>query len=389
MRVALFTNTYPPSLNGVANVTHFYRLGLSEVGHEVHVFAPAPDGDDPFEDDPMVHHYPSVRVPGEVDYMLALPLPFCLQLVRELDELDFDLVHSQHPAWVGKWGQRVGHRRDLPVVSTAHTEYQLYATRTFLPSDWIEPVVTKHIVRFFNDCHVVTTPVDSMRRRIIESGVEVPVEIVPNPVDLSKLGEPERNTTRRKLGLSDDDEVVGYLGRLSPVKRLPMLIDAAAQLAERRPDVRLVVVGDGGVAESLQKRARKILGDRAIFTGSVPHCEVAHYHAAFDVFVTASRSETQPLAYTEAMYVGTPVVALATPGAADMIEDGTNGLLVPPESGAEGLAGALDTVLSEPKLAQRLREGGRQFARARHYTEVAHRLEAVYEMARDRAACGR
>ncbi len=388
MRVALFSNTYPPSLNGVANVTHFYRLGLAERGHDVHVFAPAPGGEDPFADDPAVHRYPSLRVPGEVDYMMALPDFLCRAMAREIDAMSFDLVHAQHPVWVGRWGQRLARASGIPLVSTAHTQYELYANRTFLPTEWIEPVVTRHVVRYFNRCQVVTTPVEWMRARLVGRGVRSPVELVPNPVDLSKLREPRREATRAELGLNGQDVVIGYLGRLSPVKRIPLLIDAVALLAQQRPEVRLVVVGDGADRHEMARRARKRLGDRVIFTGAVPHRDVSHYHAAFDVFATASKSETQPLAYTEAMFVGTPVVALGTPGAADMIVDGRSGLLVPPNDGAAGLAAALERVIADRALADRLREGGRQFAEARHYSSVAERLEEIYALASDRCAAG-
>jgi 1,2-diacylglycerol 3-alpha-glucosyltransferase len=388
MKVALFTNSYPPSLNGVANVTHFYRLGLSERGHDVHVFAPAPKGEDAFADDPAVHRYRSVRVPGEVDYMLALPPVFCKGVGRMVDGIGFDLIHTQHPIWVGTWGQSAARRMGIPVVSTAHSQYEYYANRTFLPTEWIEPAVTRHVVRYFNRCHVVTTPVKWMQARLIDRGVACPVELVPNPVDLSTLGEPEREATRAKLGLTDDDVVVGYLGRLSPVKRIPLLVDAVALLAKRRPQVMLVVVGDGADREAIYRRAKKRLGDRVIFTGSVPHKEVAHYHASFDVFATASKSETQPLAYTEAMYVGTPVVALGTPGAADMIVDGENGILVPPQAGVTGLAEGLERVISDASLAYRIRAGGRRYAQERHYATVADRLEEIYTLAADRSASG-
>ncbi len=388
MRIALFTNTYAPALNGVANVTHFYRLGLAERGHEVHVFAPEACGEDPFADDPAVHRYAAFRCPGEVDYMIALPAVCSPRVAAEIAAMPFDLVHTQHPVWVGKWGQQIARRRGIPVVSTAHSQYEVYANRTVLPTEWIEPAVTSHVVRYFNGCHAVTTPVEWMRRRLVDRGVTSPVEIVPNPVDLTKLGEPHREQTRAALGLRDSDVVVGYLGRLSPVKRVPILIDTVALLAKHRPGVRLVVAGGGGIAGALEERARRVLGDRAIFTGAIPHAEVEHYHAAFDVFVTASMSETQPLAYTEAMYVGTPVVALATPGAADMIADGDNGLLVPPNEGAAGLAAAVERVLTEAGLADRLREGGRRFALERHYTRVAERLEEVYALAADRCAAG-
>lgn len=386
MRIALFTNTYRPSLNGVANVTHYYRLGLTEHGHEVHVFAPAPKKDDPFEGDPMVHRYPAMLMPGEVDYMLALPLPFTLGVRREFENLKCDLVHVQHPVWVGGWGQKWAAEEKIPVVSTAHTQYELYANRTPLPTEWIEPAVTRHIVTHYNRCAVATTPVEWMRDELARRGVRAPIELVPNPVDLSSLGKPDRVATRKRLGLGDDELVVGYLGRLSPVKNLGVVIDAVALMAQERPEVRLLLVGDGSVMDAVRKRAIRRLGDRAVLTGAVPHAEVAHYHAAMDVFATASHSETQPLAYTEAMHIGVPVVALATPGAQDMMSSGENGLLVPPAEGAAGLAKAVLRVLDEPALAERLRRGGRVFAQSRDYPTVAQRLEEVYALAIERAA---
>ncbi len=384
MRICLFTNTYPPSLNGVANVTHHYRRGLSERGHEMHVFAPAPKKEDPFKDDPLVHRYPAMSVPGEVDYMLALPIPFTLGVRRAFEDLRCDLVHVQHPAWVGGWGQKWAREEGIPVVSTAHTQYELYANRTPLPTEWIEPAVTRHIITHFNRCQAVTTPVEWMRRKLVERGVRTPVELVPNPVDLSLLGEPDRAATRERLGFTSEHRVIGYLGRLSPVKNLALAIDAVALLAQERSEVRLLIVGDGSVMDAVRKRARRRLGDRAVLTGAVPHPEVVHYHAAMDVFVTASRSETQPLAYTEAMHIGVPVVALATPGAQDMIRTGENGLLVPPEEKTEGLARAIERVLDDSALAERLRQGGREFARSCDYPAVAERLEEVYALAMER-----
>ena len=384
MRIALFTNTYPPSLNGVANVTHCYRRGLTELGHDVHIFAPSPRDDDPFEGDPQVHRYPAFRVPGEVDYMLALPLPFTLGVRRDFEELGCDLVHVQHPAWVGGWGQKWAHELGIPVISTAHSQYELYANRSPLPTEWIEPAVRHHVVGHYNRCQIVTTPVEWMRDKLIRNGVRVPVELVPNPVDLTPLGKPDREATRKRLGFTDDECVVGYLGRLSPVKNLGLMIDAVGMLANERPEVRLLIVGDGSVMDSIRKRARLRLGDKAVLTGAVPHSEVVHYHSAMDLFVTSSRSETQPLAYTEAMYVGVPVIALATPGAQDMIKSGDNGLLSHPNQQAEGLVEAMKRVLDDEALAGRLRRGGREFALSRDYPAVAARLEEVYAGAMER-----
>ncbi len=388
MRVALFTNTYQPNLNGVANVTHFYRRGLAERGHEVHVFTPTPLGDDPFADDPFVHCYRSVLAPGEVDYMIALPVFSSLREHRYLRTLQADIVHSQHPLWVGAWGHRWARRRKLPFVSTAHTQYELHADRSPLFEAWVQRLIIRHVTRFFNLCDVATTPVNWMRRLLLDRGVTTPIEILRNPVDLAQLAEPDREGTRRRLGLDADDTVIGYLGRLSPIKNLECVIDAVELMSRRRRDLRLLVVGDGPIRKTLQQHAERKLGAQALFTGAVPHAEVAHYDAAMDVFVTASRSETMPLAYTEAMYCGTPVVAHATPGAADMIRDGDTGLLVPPERGAEGLVEAIERVLSDPALRRRLLKGGRRFAESCAYPAIAERLEEIYALAAERAREG-
>ena len=382
MKIALFTNTYPPSVNGVANCTHMYRRGLAELGHEVHVFAPEPVGDDPFEQDSFVNRYPALKVPGEVDYTIALPLPFAMRIFSMLSHLHVDIVHTQHPLWVGRWGQTYASRKDFPLVSTAHTQYQVFADRVLLPEEWIAPLITRQVVTYYNRCQVVTTPVKWMRDRLQEDGVTCAIELVPNPVDLSGLSNPDREGTRRRLGIAPDDVVIGYLGRLSEEKNLPVVIEAVRLLSSEREAVRLLIVGDGPVTGDLRRECQRVgIAERSIFTGAVPHSQVGHYHASLDMFLTASRSETQPLAYTEAMYTGTPVVALATPGATDMIRHEVNGLLVDPDRGAEGLAEASRRLLADPALTGRVLEGGRRFAERCSHISVAHRLLEVYAQA--------
>lgn len=384
MKVALFTNTYPPSVNGVANCTHMYRRGLTELGHDVYVVAPEPVGEDPFEDDERVIRYPAVKMPGEVDYTLALPMPFAMRTFGMLARLEVDVVHTQHPLWVGRWGQTYAARRDFPVVSTAHTHYELFADRMLVPEEWVAPLVTRQVTRYYNRCQVITTPVSWMIDRLRKDGVTSAMERVPNPVDLSGLSGHDREAARSRLGIGADEVVVGYLGRLSEEKNLELVVEAATLLGRERSEVRLLIVGDGPMTHDLRRAAYEHgIGDRAIFTGSVPHAVVADYHVAMDVFFTASGSETQPLAYTEAMYVGTPVIALATPGARDMIVHEASGLLVEPDEGARGLAAQAERVLTDDALRATVVSGGRRFAQRCDYSSVAARLVEVYEQAVD------
>jgi len=182
--------------------------------------------------------------------------------------------------------------------------------------------------------------------------------------------------------LGPDDVVLGFVGRLSPEKNLGFLLEAVRRVVRRHPQVAFLVVGEGTKMEELSTQARALgLEERVIFTGPVDHARMPDYQAAFDLFVTASRSETQPLAYTEAMAAGKPVVAVETPGAQDMIKPGRNGLLAPRQAGPEALAARIEELVTDPQRRQEMgcsaQEGVRQF----DFAQVAERLEHVYHRA--------
>jgi 1,2-diacylglycerol 3-alpha-glucosyltransferase len=169
------------------------------------------------------------------------------------------------------------------------------------------------------------------------------------------------------------------VGRLAEEKNVDFLLRAFARIAAERPQATLVLVGKGPREHSLQSLAQKLgLGERAIFTGTIPHSEVPHYAAAADLFVFPSLAETQGLVLIEAMAAGTPVVAVEALGSADVLTEG-GGLLVPAQEGA--FASAVTTLLADEP---RRRAIGEQAARAvQRYTIPAATagLATVYEEA--------
>lgn len=383
MRVAIFSNTYYPTLNGVANCVAAYRRGLESRGHEVFVFAPCPSEYDPENDPPRIVRFPALPVPGDWDYDIALPIGKSVMGV--LRDVRFDVVHTQHPMWVGVWGAWYARWGGLPLVTTVHTEYELYARFVPLPEPLVDAYLKASVTNYCNKAQVVTTPVPSARERLRAQGVVTPIEIVPNPIDLASLPVPDPASVRRRWGLAPDAYVMGYVGRLAPEKNLHTVLHAAARVMAADPNARFLMVGDGAERGCLQQRVEELgLADRVVFTGAVDREQVPHYQAALDVFMTASLSETQPLAYTEAMAVGTPVVAVRAPGAQDMIEDGVNGLLCEPEEGPEGLAGLVQRLRQEPGLCEAIRARGREHVRRYDLSVVTDRLLEVYQMAIER-----
>ncbi len=379
LRLAFFTNTFLPDRNGVANCIATFRAELMRRGHEVYVFAPAPaSGEDPVADDPAVIRFPSVPL-FNMDYAAAMP--FSRRASRTLQQVEFDLVHTHHPLWVGVWGALYARRHRLPLVATMHTHYELFARYVPLPQGLVKAYLRRRIRRYCNRCHLVTTPAPSNARRLVKLGVKVPVEVVPNPIDPAPFEAADGGAVRSQYGL-EGCFVFGFVGRLSPEKRLDVVLKAAAKVFQAVPGARLMIVGDGPERGELKALARRLgIADRIVFTGGIEHSRIASFQAALDVFVTASIAETQPLAYAEAMACGVPVVAVAGLGAVDMITNGEDGVLVPRSKAVDALAEAIIKLAGDEKLRRHMGRRARETARRFYVGPATDKLLEVYERA--------
>ncbi len=382
MRIGIFTNTYRPTVNGVAKCVEYYERGLQERGHEVVIFAPAPEDYDRDQDPPFVYRFPALPIPLEMDYSIAAP--YSRHVVKALRRLDFDIIHTQHPIWVGAWGAWYARWAEVPLVTTVHTEYRLFAHLMPLPEALVEAYLRMRVSSYCNKCELITTPVPSMRRLLRREGVRRPIEILPNPTEIAAFQAAQGGKIRHAYGIPSGALLLGFVGRLSVEKNLSFLLESAARVMRAHPEVYFLIVGDGSERADLEQQAqREGVADRTIFAGAMPHARIPEFQAAFDLFITASLSETQPLAYTEAMACGKPVVALAAPGAQDMILPGKNGLLAEggPEALAEQIASLVEDTARREEMGAFAREWVRQFDVAR----VAERLEAIYHRARAHA----
>jgi len=386
LRVAVFTNTYVPMLNGVANVVAAYRDSLCQRGHEVYIFAPGP-ADRQRDAANNIFRFPSVEVPTQIDYHLAMP--FSLPIMRALHRTDFDIVHTHHPLWVGVWGQWYAQWAGLPLITTVHTEYQIYSDLVPLPGTIVEDFLSRRVGKYCNKCDMVTTPVESMRDKLHSAGVETSVELLPNPADLAAFSDPDAAAIRKRIGAGEDDIVLGFVGRLSAEKNLAFVVHAVKLVMERHPRCRLLMVGDGFARTGLEELVAELgISDRTCFIGETPYEQIPDYQAAIDIFMTASVSETQPLAYTEAMAVGTPVIAVNAPGSQDMIEHLHNGVLTDLGEGPQGLAEAACMLIEDKQLCADIGQRAKVWAQRYDISSATDKLLALYEkvLARNAAA---
>jgi glycosyltransferase involved in cell wall biosynthesis len=208
---------------------------------------------------------------------------------------------------------------------------------------------------------------------------EKKVIVVPNGRDLSFF-RPGRGGAgvRQELGLGPDQPVLGIVGRLEAQKGHSVALKALRKIADTRPDVRLLVVGDGSLRESLgQLTAELGLGDHVLFLGY--RADVPAVLDAADVIVLPSFYEGMPLSAIEAAAMAKPIVATAVDGTSEVVEDGVTGRLVPPGD-AEALGDAILPLLGQPELGASFGRAGRQRALERFDLSVqVARMTRVYK----------
>lgn len=323
MRIGMIANTYKPYISGVTNYIALNKEFLEHAGHEVFVFT---FGDEEYRDE----ETNVIRSPGLplVDTGFFISLNFNRRARKLLYSMD--LVHAHHPFQSGNLALRYCKPRNIPIVYTNHTRYDLYAQAylPFLPDTISETALRAYLPTFCRACDLVIAPSQGLRQVLANLGVDSPVEVVPNGVDLIPFQNEAHPIRRIDLGIPEDHVILLYVGRLGPEKNLPFLLRAFSGIAQALEKVSLLIIGDGPERDNLQDQAVHLgLGSRAIFTGFVPYLDLPKYMVAGDAFTTASVTEVHPLSVIEAMASGLPVLGIASPGIEDSIQDGATGYL--------------------------------------------------------------
>ncbi len=341
MRIGFVTDNYKPYVSGVINFIELSRRYLQQHGHEAWVFAFGNPEDAPSE--PRVVLSPGVKVRGTAGFRLGA------RLTRDVRRMiaTMDVVHVDDPFVAGRLALRVCRKHHIPVVFTFHSRVDLYPDYFLkaLPAGSVDVALRRYVRRFCRRVDTVISPTASVAQVMRDLGVDVPIKVMRNGVDIAPFlvaaGESERDgesreAKRRELGIEHNSIVFGYSGRLSPEKNLPLLVDAFAAAACRIPNANLLLIGDGPLRRTIEHAVADAgLSQRVSITGMVAYEQMPAHLALCDIWVTASVTEVDPLTVIEAMASGLPVIGPAAPGLTDTIVHGVTGLLAPAnDSGA-------------------------------------------------------
>ena len=376
MKIALFTDSYLPTVDGVVTSVLTTRRQLEADGHEVVVFAP----EDPrhrvrreantiFVRARELRNYPGYRLatlPGrEVD---------------QVKELGIDVIHIHGVGTVGIKGLWASWQARIPSVQTFHTMIQ--DTLPFYSPFGINLHVLERGLRlylrvFLRKSTGVVVPSRAILDEILQLSPEAPItDVIPTGVDPERFSPSvSGQSVRTKWGLNGDD-IILHVGRVAPEKNLATLIHAFPRIKEANPDAKLLVVGSGPYLERYYDLVRHMnLAGDVIFTGFVPDADLPRYYAAADAFAIASKFETQGLVILEALAAGKPVAGADFRAIPEFVHEGENGFLFDPGDATS----CADAVLACLAHRDEMRAAARASALPFSVANCTRRLEHVYE----------
>lgn len=383
LNIGLFTETYYPEINGVANSVYMLKTELEKIGHNVYVFTTTTPG-------APEHEYNVFRVPSLPCVLISerrVGLFYQPRLAHIIRRLDLDIIHTHTEFSLGVFGRIMARELKIPVVHTYHTiyeDYTHYVNKFRLASvdERARAFVRMYTKICCNTVEQVIVPTKKVRELLMSYQVVKDIEVIPTGVDLEKFDgsdftEAVLQETRKSFGIAGEDKVILYLGRVSSEKNIAELLKAMPEYMERHKDVKFLLVGDGPERERLERQVRDYsCRSRIIFAGQQPWDTVAVFYRFADVFVSASNSETQGLTYIEAMASGLPVVAREDPCLEDILVPGSNGFTFTEQ---KGFLEGLDQVLyREPENGAGYGENARRMVQKYSAVEFAKRVEKVY-----------
>ena len=332
MRIAIFTETYLPQINGVVTHIKILKEGLEALGHTVLIVTADSKAHTHYLKDNVLH-CPAHNL--KRIYNLDLASPVSRTRLKYLREFRPDIIHVHNEFSIGLSGMAIAKILKVPLVYTLHTMYDDYIY--YIAPKPLIPLTKKLSHRYFRmfpqNAAVVTGPSKKCQEYTYEIGSDKKVEVIPNPVELDAFA-PQTSTPQQRAQIREqyhipqDATVACFVGRLGREKSVDVLLRFWAQEMKPQDNMRLLIIGDGPEKEPLEQLALQLgITDTVVFTGKVLHPDLPPYVHTCDIYVTASLSDTNSISMLEGMAGGLPVLQLYDELNADQVTDGVNGYM--------------------------------------------------------------
>ena len=365
MRIALFTETFLPKVDGIVTRLRHTIEHLQRAGDQVLIIAP--DGGIADYQGARVYGVSGFPLPLYPELKLALPRP---AIGYVLEEFQPDVIHGVNPAILGLAGLFYGKVLKIPLVASYHTHLPQYLQHYGL--GMLEGLLWELLKASHNQAELNLCTSTAMMQELTNHGIER-VDLWQRGVD-TELFHPDLACHQMRKHLSQghtESPLLLYVGRLSAekeIERIKPVLDAI-------PKARLALVGDGPHRYSLENH---FAGTPTHFVGYLTGKELGAAFASADAFIFPSRTETLGLVLLEAMAAGCPVVAASSGGIPDVVATGVNGYLFDPEDSLGAIA-ATQRLLERQQERETIRRNARLEADRWNWSAATSQLQRYYQ----------
>lgn len=381
MHSLMISDVFFPRINGVSTSIESFREALAALHIRTSLIAPRYPAQQGRADGPTIHRVGSLPLPFDPEDRL-MRRRFIRELLPLLREDRPDLVHVQTPFAAHYAGLELAQALGVPCIASYHTYFEEYLFHyiPLLPRNLLRRLARNFSRGQCNALDGIIVPSRAMVETLEGYGVTAALHVLPTGLAESRFVGGCGDFFRLRYGIAAHRKMLLYVGRVAFEKNIGFLLEMLARLKDDQPQALLVVTGEGPALRALQEQASALGLDGFVrFIGYLDrHTELHDCYRAADVFVFASRTETQGLVLLEAMALGTPAVALAEMGTCDILE-GEKGCRIAPAD-AEGFARVIARLLDDPATLQRLSAEAREHARSWSAGSMARRLASLYGM---------
>ncbi|MED4652092.1 glycosyltransferase family 4 protein [Bacillus pseudomycoides] len=368
MRVAIFTDTFTPQVNGVANTLDRLTLYFQKQNIAYSVFAPQHTAEDDFVANvnkmrsiPLKILYPECR--------FAFPTP---RIKRELLNFQPDIIHVATPFNMGLCGMYYAKKLNIPLVGSYHTDFDSYLQ--YYKIEFFSNMLWNYLKWFHSSMQKNFVPSPETLQQLTQKGFRN-LYIWGRGVDCSLFHQAYNKDLFRKKYNITAPYILSYIGRIAPEKDIETLRTLIhTTIKERKDNIHWLIAGDGPLAEEL----RETLPANVTFTGYLQEENLAEAYACSDLMIFPSATETFGNVVLESLACGTPVVGANSGGVKNIITDGKTGFLCEPKNSNSFLS-SIYQLLNDEEMRKQMGIAARFYATTQSWDEIFHGLYMQYE----------
>ncbi|MDD5649958.1 MAG: glycosyltransferase [Candidatus Nanoarchaeia archaeon] len=375
MKIAMFTDTFMPNINGIVTSVRNSSINLAKKGHKIYIFTVKPK-DKKFitklGKNIKIFYYNPINLINYPDFQLVLPR--LADMITKIRQIKPDVIHIHTPSFLGWSALLISKMFKIPVVSTYHTLLPDFLKYLPIPnldnSKTAKKLTWDYTKSFYNRCNLVTTPSIAMKEELRKNGIKKPIVFLSNGVDLNKF---------KFLKMKKSGNIILHVGRIGYEKNIDVLIKAFNEVLKINKDARLVIAGDGPYLEELKNLTKKLkINKKVKFLGRVNYDELPKLYCSSDVFVTASTVETEGIVILEAMACGLPIIGVNKLAIPTIVKNGKNGFVIEPGD-YKNIAKYIIEILKNKEERDKFGKESIKVADKYSLNQVIKQLERIYK----------